>query len=94
MDSKTLTDLLAEEMNLTAGEIALLTESLCGAMLEASRSGDAVAVNGFGLFETRKRSERITVNPSTGTRMLVPPRLAMAFRPSPALRQKINATRP
>ena len=43
----------------------------------------------FGNFEVKKRLERVIVNPTTGQRMLVPPKLVVAFKPSQILKAKI-----
>ena len=40
--------------------------------------------------EAKKKVERIVVNPSTGKRMLVPPKIALSFKPSALLKSKIN----
>ena len=37
-------------------------------------------VPNFGTFEVKKKLERIMVNPSTGQRMLVPPKLVLNFK--------------
>lgn len=49
-----------------------------------------VAVSGLGSFEIKKKSERIMSNPSTGKKMLVPPRMAIVFKMSSSYKNKIN----
>ena len=51
---------------------------------------NAVMVPNFGTFEVKKKMERIMVNPSTGQRMLVPPKLVLGFKPSPTWKDKIK----
>ena len=48
-----------------------------------------VSISSFGNFEVKKRLERVIVNPTTGQRMLVPPKLVVAFKPSQGLKSKI-----
>ena len=58
-----------------------ITETLC--------EEDVVQVVGFGNFETKKRLERVLVNPTTGQRMLVPPKIVVAFKPSATMKSKL-----
>ncbi|MDE6057969.1 MAG: HU family DNA-binding protein, partial [Muribaculaceae bacterium] len=51
---------------------------------------DSVTFPGFGSFEPRKRIERIAFHPSSGKRMLIPPKITMTFRPSSLLKQKVR----
>ena len=44
----------------------------------------------FGNFEVKKKLERVMVNPTTGQRMLVPPKLVLAFKPNPTWKDKIK----
>lgn len=55
---------------------------------------DAVAIPGFGTFEPRMRRERINVQPVSGRRMLLPPKVVLGFKPSALLRQKLKDVRP
>ena len=58
-----------------------ITETLC--------DEDVVPVVGFGNFETKKRLERVLINPTTGLRMLVPPKIVVGFKPSASMKSKI-----
>jgi nucleoid DNA-binding protein len=58
-----------------------ITETLC--------DEDVVQVVGFGNFETKKRMERVLINPTTGLRMLVPPKIVVGFKPSASMKSKI-----
>ena len=54
-------------------------------------NGENVAMTGFGTFEVKKRLERVVVNPSTGQRMLVPPKLVLGFKPITALKERLKS---
>ena len=43
-----------------------------------------------GSFEVKKKAERISINPSTKQRMLVPPKLVLTYRPSNTLKDKFK----
>lgn len=57
---------------------------------ERSLSMDSVSIQGFGIFEPRKKLERVAVNPSTGKRMLIPPRIVLTFKPGAVLKNRIK----
>lgn len=57
---------------------------------ESGSELDSVAVPGFGVFESRKRLERVNVHPATGRRMLLPPKIVIGFKPSAILKQKLK----
>ena len=56
-------------------------------LLDADTS---LAVQGFGVFEVKKKMERIVVNPSTRQRKLVPPKLVLTFKASNVLKDKMQ----
>lgn len=49
-----------------------------------------VVVAGLGNFEIKKKGERVMANPSTGKKMLLPPKLSLVFKMSPTYKNKIN----
>ncbi len=68
----------------------LLVASLLSDMTQQLQEGNAVSVQGFGTFEVKKKAERITINPTTKLRMLVPPKLVLNYKPSSALKDKFK----
>ncbi len=52
--------------------------------------GENVVVPDFGTFETKNRMERIVANPSTGQKMMVPPKIVLNFRPAMAVKIKMK----
>ena len=55
-----------------------------------AEEGDSLSIQGFGTFEVKKKLERIVTNPTNKQRMLVPPKLALSFKPSNILKDKIK----
>ncbi len=90
MDSKTLIERLAARSATTTAESTRILEAFCQVVADSAAVYDSVALPGFGTFEVRKRSERVAVHPATGRRLLIPPKLALVFRPSSLLKQKVN----
>ena len=52
--------------------------------------GKTIAIQGFGTFEVKKKMERISVNPTTQQRMLIPPKLVLSYKPSTNLKEKFK----
>ena len=82
MNNKEFITELAEPVGFTAKDTQNLATNLINAMADAFQEDNAVLVPNFGVFETKKKMERIMVNPSTGQRMLVPPKLVLNFKPN------------
>ena len=90
MDYKTFIDTLSQRVNAGKDEIAEMVSSLNEVLIENALAGDSVTFPGFGSFEPKKRPERISVHPSSGKRMLLPPKITLTFRPSSLLKQKVR----
>ena len=82
MNNKEFIAELSERTGYTAKDSQKLASNLINAMADAFQEDNAVMVPNFGVFETKKKMERIMVNPSTGQRMLVPPKLVLNFKPN------------
>ena len=94
MQYKTLADLLAVKLNMTRDEVDALCDSLGEIIGKYGCDMDTVSIPGFGSFEPRKREERESVNPATGVRMLLPPKMVLGFRPSGVLKRKVRELDP
>ena len=90
MNNKEFIAELAERTGYAPKDTQRLVNNLIDAMGDAFQEGDAVLIPNFGVFETRKKMERIMVNPSTGQRMLVPPKLVLNFKPNQTWREKLK----
>lgn len=70
------------------------TQRMVRCVIEAIAStfddGENVTVPDFGTFELKKRLERIVVNPTTGKRMLVPPKIVLNFKPASSFKNKMK----
>lgn len=81
---------MARRNEMKATEVQALMNTLLGAMGTYFLEGNAVQLPNFGMFEVKKKLERIIINPSTGQRMLIPPKLTLAFKPTPQTKEKIK----
>lgn len=90
MDNKQLQEAVAKRMDRSSADVAKLLNAFVTIIKERCGELDSIAVPGFGTFEAKKKLERIVVNPGTGKRMLVPPKITLSFKPSALLKSKIK----
>ena len=90
MNNKDFTSELSRRLGYTIKDTSELMSSLLSDMTQDLQEGNVVTIQGFGTFEVKKKAERITVNPTTKQRMLVPPKLVLAYRPSGQLKEKFK----
>lgn len=81
---------MSQRLGYTIKDTSELIASLLSDMAQQLQEGNAVSVQGFGTFEVKKKIERITINPVTKLRMLVPPKLVLNYKPSNALKDKFK----
>ena len=90
MNNKEFTSELAERLGYTIKDTYELIGSLLSSMTQELEEGNVIAVQGFGSFEVKKKAERISINPASKQRMLVPPKLVLSYRPSNTLKDKFK----
>ena len=90
MNNKDFTSELSRRLGYTIKDTSELMSSLLSDMTRELQEGNVVTIQGVGTFEVKKKAERITVNPTTKQRMLVPPKLVLAYRPSGQLKEKFK----
>ena len=93
MDTKALLDIIIEKTGIDISTAELLLDSLVEVTGSECSDMNSIALPGFGSFEPKKRQERVAVHPSTGRRMLIPPKITLSFRPSALLKQKVKNAR-
>ena len=90
MNNKEFTSEVAERLGYTIKDTSELISSLLSSMTQELEEGNMIAVQGFGSFEVKKKAERISINPASKQRMLVPPKLVLSYRPSNTLKDKFK----
>ena len=90
LHNKEFTSELAERLGYTIKDTSELMGSLLSSMTQELEEGNVIAVQGFGSFEVKKKAERISINPASKQRMLVPPKLVLSYRPSNTLKDKFK----
>jgi DNA-binding protein HU-beta/integration host factor subunit alpha len=90
MNNKKFIAELSRQVHMNATQTQRLVDVLVASMGDHFLEGDTVGVPNFGGFEVKKKMERIMVNPSTGQRMLVPPKLVLTFKPSTMWKERVK----
>ena len=90
MNNKDFIAELSARMGYSAGDTQRLVTNIVNAMSDGFLEENAVMVPNFGTFEVKKKMERISVNPVSGKRYLIPPKLMLAYRQSALLKEKFN----
>lgn len=91
MNNKEFINELSKQTNQSVSATTKLVNDTIRVLEEHFQRNDIVALSGFGSFEVKKKMERISVNPTTGKRYLIPPKLALSFKQSNVLKDKFNA---
>ncbi len=90
MNNKEFTSELSRRLGYTLKDTSELVTSLLSDMTRQLEDGNTISVQGFGTFEVKKKAERISINPASKQRMLVPPKLVLSYRPSNTLKDKFK----
>ena len=91
MNNKEFVNELAKQTGLSASTTTKMVAETMKLLEEHFQQGDVVSISSFGTFEVKKKMERISVNPTTGKRSLIPPKLVLGFKQSNVLKEKFNA---
>ena len=67
-----------------------LSSMLVKTLREECSDMNMVMIKGFGNFEPKKKLEREIYNPSTGSKMLVPPKIVLTFKPSTSIKNQLK----
>lgn len=91
MNNKEFINELSKQTNQSTGVTTKLVNDMIKVMEEHFQQNDTITLSSFGTFEVKKKMERISVNPTTGKRYLIPPKLVLSFKQSNVLKDKFNA---
>ena len=92
MNNKEFISKLAQRCKMSVAESTANVSTLANVITERLKDNDQLNISVFGVFEVKTRRERISVNPKTGQRMLIPPKIVPSFRPSTKLKDKYKDT--
>lgn len=90
MNNKEFIAELSRRTGYSNKDTTLLVSSVLNFMVQELQEGNTVSLQNFGTFEVKKKMERITFNPTTQQRLLIPPRLVLSYKPSNTLKEKFK----
>lgn len=91
MNNKDFIAELSSRTDFNQNETQRMVNMVIEAMGDHFQEGDSLLVPNFGTFEVKKKMERIMVNPATGQRMLVPPKLVLSFKPNSGWKERVKS---
>ena len=91
MNNKDFIAELAQRTGYSAEDTQRFVNSIVEAMGDHFQESDNVVIPSFGSFEVKKKLERVMVNPSTGQRMLVTPKLVLNFKPHVSWKERLKS---
>lgn len=90
MNNKEFINALSERTGCSTKDATTWISSVLSVMTQELQDGNSLLITDFGTFDVKKKMERISVNPTTKQRLLIPPKLVLSFRPSASLKEKIK----
>lgn len=93
MDYKEFTDKLQERTGRDVAVIDKVMSAMSSVFKEQCSNMNTISVQGFGSFEPKKKMEREVVNPVTGVRMLIPPKIVLSFKPATGIKNRVKELR-
>ena len=91
MNNKDYISELANRTGRSQEDTQRMVNTVIEAMGDHFHEDDSILVPNFGTFEVKKKLERIMVNPSTGQRMLIPPKLVLNFKPNSGWKERVKS---
>jgi len=89
MNKAQLIDAIAAKAGLTKADAKKSLDAFIEATSEALKSGDRVALVGFGSFSVAKRSARTGRNPQTGKEIKIAAKTVVKFKPGSELAESV-----
>ncbi len=81
---------VAESTGMTKKDADAAVSAVFNEITEALKSGDKVAIAGFGNFAVKERAEREGFNPSTKEKIKIAASKAATFKSGKALKDSLN----
>ena len=88
MTNKELIAELSEQLGWTQVRVSEVLAQTVEQINSQLANNASITISNFGVFQTRKLAERISVNPQTKQRFLVPPKICVNFRAASNLKEK------
>lgn len=90
MTNQELIAVLAKRLKWTQRQTSEVLDAAISIINNNLEDGNSINIQGFGQFETKKKGERISVNPVSKQRFLVPPKISLSFKPGLAVKETLK----
>ena len=90
MNKSELVAKVAAEAGVTQSDANRVLDAITNTIGETLKSGDNVALVGFGTFQVTKKAARSGRNPATGATIQIAARNAPVFKAGKTLKDKVN----
>ena len=90
MNKADLVLLLADKAELQKKEAEVVVDTVLGLIEEAVVKGEEVKLSGFGVIKVKERAAREGTKPGTSEKIVIPASKTVTFKPSKALKEKLN----
>lgn len=90
MNNKELIEKLSERLGVSKNEISKMLAATTQSIVQTVDEDRSITLQGFGLFEVRRKQDRILFNPASGRQMIVPPKLTLVFKSSDTYKEKLK----
>lgn len=90
MNKSELIDAMAGASELTKADAGRALDAFMSSVTDALKSGDSVALVGFGTFAVKDRAERKGRNPQTGAEITIKAAKIPSFKAGKGLKDSVN----
>ncbi len=90
MNKSELINAIAERANLSKADAGRSLDTLIKTIETTLKSGDSIALVGFGTFAVKDRAERTGRNPQTGQEITIAASKVPSFKPGKGLKDAVN----
>ena len=90
MNSSELALELSQRLNLSKTEVLERMNDMADIIKDELLKNNSITLGNLGVLETKQRNERVSVNPTSKKRLLIPPKLVVKFKMSSSLKEKIK----
>lgn len=90
MNKKDLVAKIAKDSDVTLRDATKMLDSFCAAVGETTKTGESVALVGFGTFSLTERSARKGRNPQTGEEITIAASKSVTFKAGKALKEAVS----
>lgn len=90
MTKKEIVKTISEEIGLTQLKTKEIVQKTFDAIVETLVEDGRIELRNFGVFEVKRRAARKARNPRTGTRVDVPTKYVVTFKPGKEMEEKVR----